>query len=123
MIAVESRRKGRRKWRVDRVQQLGTTSDGRLEAYVRCADRKPQLRTAKSKGVAVDQAPVELGASCEQGEELWSGGFVARFQSFDPFAVIVADRSYADGTALGEPVRRLPGRRRGDAIAYCRPKG
>jgi len=121
VIAVESRRKGKRKWRVIAYNNSADV-DGKLKAYARCAARRPHLRTVKIEGVAVDQAPVELRPRCEKGEELWSGGFIAGFESLEPFAAIIADRSYADGR---EWVSRFVGYQAGGpvkAFAYCRPK-
>jgi hypothetical protein len=121
VIAVESRRKGRRKWRVIAYNNSPGV-DGKVEAFARCASRRPGLRTVKEKGVAVDQAPLELRPRCEKGQELWSGGFVARFESFDPFATVLADRSYADGRRW---VSRFVGYQAGGtvkALAYCRER-
>lgn len=122
VIPVESRRKGRRKWRLSAYNNSGTVG-GELVAYARCAKRRPGLKTERVKGVAVDQAPLELRPRCERRNELWSGGFVADFQSFDPFALILADRSYPDGKRW---VSRFVGMQAGGnvtAIAYCRDKG
>ena len=121
VIAVESRRKGKRKWRVVAYNNAAT-APGRLVAVARCASRRPRLRAVRSSGTAVDQAPLFLAAKCGPREELWSGGFVADFQSFDPFAAIIADRSFANGRRW---VGRFVGFQAGgkvSVIAYCREK-
>ncbi len=120
LIATESRRKGTRRWRLAAYNNDGTRG-GAIEGFVQCADRRPRLVTHRLDGEAFDRAPVELKPRCEEGEELWSGGFVADFQRFDPFAVIVADRSYPQRSGW---VSRFVGyQTRGEvtAFAYCRP--
>jgi hypothetical protein len=120
VIAVESRRSAPRKWRVVAYNNAGD-ADGELKAFVRCSRQRPGLETVEVEGVAVDQAPVELRPRCPRGEQLWSGGFVGSFDSFEPFAAIVADSSYANGRRW---VSRFVGYQAGGrikAFAYCRP--
>jgi hypothetical protein len=121
VIAFESRRKGRRKWRVSAYNNSSTIA-GEIAVSVSCAKRRPRLRKVRATGVAVDQAPLVLAPRCGPGQELWSGGFVADFQSFDPFALILADRSYPDGKRW---VSRFVGMQTGGevtALAYCRER-
>ena len=86
-----------------------------------CSALRPDLQTVEVEGTAVDQAPVELRPRCPRGEQLWSGGFRASFKSFDPFAAVLADSSYAQGRRW---VTRFVGYEAGGpikAFAYCRP--
>lgn len=120
LIATESRRKSRRKWRLGAYNNSGTVG-GAIEGFVRCAKRGPGLVSYRVKGDAFDRAPVELKPSCERGEELWSGGFKADFQSFDPFAAIIADRSYPRRKSWVSRFVGYQATGKVSAFAYCRP--
>jgi hypothetical protein len=120
LIATESRRKSRRKWRLAAYNNSGTVG-GAIEGFVRCAKRRPRLVSYRVNGDAFDRAPVELKPSCEPGEELWSGGFKADFQSFDPFAAIIADRSYPRRKSWVSRFVGYQATGKVSAFAYCRP--
>lgn len=121
VVAVASRRDGPRRWLVSAYNN-SASEPGKLLVYARCAKRRPRLKTIKLSGAAVDQAAVTLKPRCDPGTELWSGGFEAGLQSFEPFAAIIADRSYADGRAWVSRFVGYQARGEVSAWAYCAPR-
>lgn len=118
VVAYASRRRGQRRWRVDAFNNSAGAA-GRLLAYARCAKRRPRLRTVRVKGLAVDQAPVELKPACKRGERLWSGGFEGSYGGFDPFAAVLADSSYAAGRRWVSRFVGFQAAGEVTALAYC----